>query len=86
MALKLGLRRLIHPSDSRYVEELQRILDEVGSDFSEEDHCEDFVYVSSHSRLKFLQMTMISLIQASNSVKYYYGKNGFKWSSVEPKC
>ncbi|GIY68059.1 hypothetical protein CDAR_376171 [Caerostris darwini] len=30
MALKLDLRRISHPSDSSYAEELQKILDEVG--------------------------------------------------------
>ena len=36
MALKLGAKRIIYPSDQDYSEEVQKILNEVGSDFSDE--------------------------------------------------
>ena len=48
MALKLGTGRINYPSDRDYSEEVQKILNEVGSDFSDEDTCEYFCE-SSHS-------------------------------------
>ena len=42
MALKLGTWRIIYPSDRDYSEEVQKILNEVGSDFSDEDSENDF--------------------------------------------
>lgn len=54
MVLKLWTRQCIYPSDLRNAEELQTILQEVASNFSEEDDCEDGFcekdfYEKSHS-------------------------------------
>lgn len=54
MDLKLWTRQCIYPSDLSYAEELQTILQEIASNFSEEDDCEDGFckkdfYEKSHS-------------------------------------
>ncbi|GIY76424.1 hypothetical protein CDAR_568631 [Caerostris darwini] len=62
LALKLGPRRFIYPSDLRYAKELQKIPYEVRSDFRGDEDCEEDVSESSHTKiLNFVQTMMISL-------------------------
>lgn len=87
MALKLGPRNILHPSDACYAETIQRLLDEVGSDFSDEDDCdENFCNESSHSSdTEISESDNEDTCDSNNRCsQYYYGKNRFKWSSIEP--
>ena len=83
LALKLGTGRTIYPSDRNYSEKGQKILNEVRSDFSDEDTCEEDFCESSYSTDSEISSDSDEFSHPekndSEKKKYYSGKNRFKW-------
>ena len=75
------LRNIVQPSDPCYADELQRILEEIGRDFSDDEECsEEYNQENSHSmdsEIPESDNENIEIETETSSTKYYYGK----WTS-----